>query len=106
MTARWVKKQEKRLCFTFHYKECFCPHSLEVSAGYTWGLGDNEASIEITAGFSSTWSTEETWERTQSMEMSEVHFLICPSLWCWVWEGRMAGEGLQMVQEQQCLNQL
>jgi len=45
--------------------------SLEVSAGYTWGLGKNEGSIEITAGFSSTWSTEETWERTQSMEMSE-----------------------------------
>jgi len=45
--------------------------SLEVSASYSWGLGDNAASFAVTAGFSSTWSTEETWARSNDLSFSE-----------------------------------
>jgi hypothetical protein len=47
--------------------------SLEVSASYSWGLGDNGASLAVTAGFSSTWSTEETWARSNEHTFSETN---------------------------------
>jgi hypothetical protein len=51
---------------------------LDVTAGVTWGVGPvAEASVEVAAGFSSTWSTEETWTRDNSQEITEVLKPIC-----------------------------
>lgn len=48
--------------------------SLDVTAGVTWGVGPvAEASVEVAAGFSSTWSTEETWTRDNSQEITEAN---------------------------------
>jgi len=44
---------------------------LDVTAGASWGLGPiAEASVEIAAGFSSTWKTEEQWTRENSQEIT------------------------------------
>ena len=46
--------------------------SLEVTAGGSWGVeGVSSGKLEMTAGFSSTWSTSSTWTRSNSKEATD-----------------------------------
>ena len=52
-----------------------CSLGLSVSYGQKWGpseLVGSTAEVKITAGFSSTWSTSETWSRSNKKEITEV----------------------------------
>jgi len=42
-----------------------------VSAGVNWGIGIGDISASITAGFETTWSTSETWSRSNREEITE-----------------------------------
>ena len=44
-----------------------------MSTGVNWGIGIGaEGSASITAGFEATWSTTETWSRSNRQEITEV----------------------------------
>ena len=50
-------------------------NSLEVSAGVNWGIGIADVSASITAGFETTWSTSETWSRSNREEILDVSII-------------------------------
>jgi hypothetical protein len=45
--------------------------SMSVTAGYNWGVIVAGGHIDATAGFSHTWSTSESWSRSNTKEFSE-----------------------------------
>ena len=47
--------------------------SIAVTAGVDWSVGVVGASVGIAAGFSTTYQTSKTWQRTQTKEYAEMH---------------------------------